>query len=323
VGDMADVEDLRASLKGIQRAYLCMPPGQHMMDKAMAFMIAAEEAQLESMVWMSQWLSDPLHHSQLTRETYYVDRIMHWLPNMLTTIVNPGWFADNYFLVLEPMAQLGIMPMPLGNGLNPPPSNEDMGRVVASILVDPEPHHRKIYRPTGPKLLSPTEIVEIIGGTLGRKVRYMDIPEKMFLKAIRSQGYHDFFPTILKYYTEDYRLNAFAAGGPTDVVERLTGRPPEDFETIAQRYVSTRPEARRTLRNKVKAIWAFAKILLTSTPDVKAIERRWEVPQLPSSRFATENLYWKKTHDFQNAYGLGSENSGASPEHRYAVRQVA
>ena len=37
--------------------------------------------------------------------------------------VNPGWFADSYMLVLEPIAQLGLMPMLLDEGMNAPPSN--------------------------------------------------------------------------------------------------------------------------------------------------------------------------------------------------------
>ena len=32
------------------------------------------------------------------------------------TVNNVGWFAENYFWVLEPAAQLGILPLPLGDG---------------------------------------------------------------------------------------------------------------------------------------------------------------------------------------------------------------
>ncbi len=307
VGNMEDIKDVRESLIGIQRAYLCMPPAPHMLHKAMLFAVAAEEAHLEAIVWMGQWLSDSQHPALATRETYYIDRILQWMPNVFTTVVNPGWFADNYFLVMEPMAQLGLMPMPLGEGRNAPPSNEDIGRVVAAILEDPQPHHGKIYRPTGSQILSPTEIANIIGEALGREVKYMDIPEKMFFKAIRSEGFGEFYPTVLKYYTADYRQNAFAKGGTTDVVERLTGRPSEDFATIAKRYASIRPEAQRSFSNKVIAMLHFAKLLLTIPYNVDAIEKKWHIPKPNSSRYAIENSTWLKTHDQDNAFGFKTE----------------
>ena len=94
---------------------------------------------------MSQWLADPSNPSLLTREVWLVERILSLLPNTSTTVVNPGWFADNYFLVMEPIAQLGLFAMPLGDGLNAPVSNEDIGRVVSAILADPAGHEGRTY----------------------------------------------------------------------------------------------------------------------------------------------------------------------------------
>ena len=36
----------------------------------------------------------------------------------------------------------------------PNPANEDIAKVVAAVLENPEPHAGKRYRPTGPQLLS-------------------------------------------------------------------------------------------------------------------------------------------------------------------------
>ena len=319
VGNMTDFGDIRKSLEGVQRAYICVPPDQHCLHTAAAFAIAAEDAQLDAIVWMSQWLSDPQHHSLATRETYYADRVLQWIPNAITAGVNPGWFADNYFTVMEPMAQLGLMPLPLGKGRNAPPSNEDMGRVIAAILADPGPHDGKIYRPTGPQLLSPEDIASSVGQALGRQVKYMDIPEKMFLKALKSQGISKFLQANLRYYSEDYRRDAYAMGGPTDVVEQITGRPPEDFGTIARRYVAEMPEAKRTVGNQLKAIWGFTKMLLTKAPNTEAYERAWELPELSTTRFASENQAWRSSHDRRYAYSVGQGGSGNSISERPLV----
>ena len=317
VGDMANLLDVRQALTDVQRAYVCMPLSPHGLHDVMTFAVAASEARLEALVWMSQWLSAAEHPSLATRETYLIDHILKWIPGAKVATVNPGWFADNYFLVMEPMAQLGIMPLPLGNGGNAPPSSEDMGRVIAEILADPGSHHGKTYRPTGPKVLSPEDIASSIGNALGRRVKYVDVPEKMLLKSMKSQGYGQFFQMdLLRYYTEDYRQNAFAVGAPTNVVEEITKRPAEDFDTIARRYVvemskaSARryavelPEARQSFGNKVKAMQNFAKILLTKAPNIEALERALEVPKLSTSRYGSENQDWLNSHDVDNAYGV-------------------
>src|SRR5712664_4968916 len=77
--------------------------------------------------------------------------------------------------------------LPYGSGLNAPPSNEDMARVVAEILARPEGRAGKTYRPTGPKLLSPQEIGAILGKVLGRKVTYRDTPVRVVSKILRER----------------------------------------------------------------------------------------------------------------------------------------
>ncbi len=55
IGDMNDVRDYREALKGVQRAYFCTPFRRNTLFKTVAFIVAAEEAKLEHVVYMSQW----------------------------------------------------------------------------------------------------------------------------------------------------------------------------------------------------------------------------------------------------------------------------
>ena len=108
-------------------------------------------------------------------------------------------------------------------------------------------------------------------------------------------------------------------GGPTDVVEQITGRPPEDFGTIARRYVAEMPEAKRMVGNQLKAIWGFTKMLLTKAPNTEAYERAWELPELSTTRFASENQAWRSSHDRRYAYSVGQGGSGNSISERPLV----
>ena len=193
VGNLFDVRDLRRALEGAQRAYFVAPHGPNGLHASMAFAVAAEEAKLETVTTLSQWLVHPGHPSLATRELWLADKVMPWMPSVDLVQITPGWFAWTYFLVLDVIAQLGVFPMALGEGRNAPPSNEDMGAVVAATLADPAPHIGKTYRPTGPKLLTPEEIAATFAEVLGRDVKYAPSSLDMFAKAATVAGFpaHD------------------------------------------------------------------------------------------------------------------------------------
>ena len=147
---------------------------------------------------------------------------------------------------LEGIVQLGLLAMPLGDGLNAPPSNADIGRVITGALADPGPHVGKSYRPTGPRLLAPDEIAAFFAAELGRPVRYRDLPVPLFLKGARALGYPDFVITPLYGVLQDYERNAFGMGAPTDAVLEVGGAPPEPFDQIVRGYLAAPAQRRRT-----------------------------------------------------------------------------
>lgn len=301
VGDQYSMADMRQAMTGVQRAYHCAPSKTNSLHFGVAFAIAAHEAKLEHVVMLSQWLADPDHPSVVTRETWMNEQLLKQLPETTLTVINVGWFAENYFMgVLETVAQLGILPMPLGDGdvkKNAPPSNEDIAAASVAALVDPELHEGKVYRPTGPELLSPNEIAAVMGKVLGRNVRYRDIPKSMMLKALIRQGFPKSMLTQLALYTDEYRRGAFAINAPNQVVQALTGRQAEDFETITRRVVAARSEAVPTFGNKVKAVKNFMKIPFTVGANPDVIEHRAEHVLLKSPRFVQDSPTWREKHD--------------------------
>ncbi|WP_242336684.1 MULTISPECIES: hypothetical protein [unclassified Anaeromyxobacter] len=100
----------------------------------------------------------------------------------------------------------------------------------------------------------------------------------------------------LRHYVEDYRRNAFAVNAPTDAVASVGGRAPEEFESIARRYATSRPEARRTVLRAAKALWNFTRILLTPPLDLDRIDRVQGHPGLETSELAGDSRIWRATH---------------------------
>lgn len=266
VGSLTDVDDMRRAMTGARRAYFCTPMEGAALRAAAVFATVAAEGGLESVVVMGQWLAHPHHPSLHTRETWLADRLFALLPGTAVTTLNPGFFADNDLVGLPFAAQFGLLLLPYGSGRNAPPSGEDLARVAAEILARPQGHEGQTYRPTGPALLSPQDLAEILGRVLGRRVRYIDAPTGLFSKVARGMGLSEFGIAQYGQYVRDYRRGAFAVGAPTNVVRRLTGREPESFETIARRYVASMPGARRSLGTGLRLMVQLTGWLLRPAP---------------------------------------------------------
>ncbi|HTA93188.1 MAG TPA: NmrA family NAD(P)-binding protein [Polyangiaceae bacterium] len=296
VGSLEDIVDLRAALRDVTRAYFCPPLEPGTLRRATLFAAVAHEAKLEVVVALSQWLADPLHPAVHAREKWLSEQVFAWATGFDVVRINPGWFADNYLAALEPSAQFGLMALPLGDGLNAPPSNEDIARVIVAVLVDPRPHVGKIYRPTGPRLLDPPAIAATFGKVLGRRVKYQDAPLYLFLKVARSLGLSDFVISQLCSFLEDYRRNSFGVGAPTGVVRALTGSDPEDFELIVRRSIAASPLTQRTWTAKWRAVLQLARALVTPLPRVDRIEKQLGNPQLTHAALAADSPTWRQSH---------------------------
>jgi uncharacterized protein YbjT (DUF2867 family) len=296
VGSLEDATDLRKALTGVQRAYYCPPLEPGTLRRAALFAAVARESRLEAVVAMSQWLADASHPSVHAREKWLSEKVFQWVPGLDVVTINPGFIADNYMLGLEPIAHFGLMAMPLGNGLNAPPSNEDIARVIVGALLDPARHIGKTYRPTGPKLLAPAEIAAIIGKVLGRKVNYQNAPIKLFLKVAKSLKIDDFVLEELYWFLLDYQRNSFGVGAPTSAVLDVGGVEAEPFKVIVQRYISATQFGNRTIGSTFAAIHNLVAGLLTPAPNPDTIARQLKLPPLNHPSLAADSAIWLGSH---------------------------
>jgi uncharacterized protein YbjT (DUF2867 family) len=301
VGDMFDIHQVQAAMEGATRLYFNPPYHPHVLYSAVAFAVAARQAGVEAVVALGQWLSSPEHPSLTTRHAWLTDKLFGLLPDTAHVAVDPGFFADNYFNLLPHAAQMGILPFPTGGGLNAPPSNEDIARVVVGALLDPGRHDGRAYRPTGPTLMSGQNIADAMGEALGRRVRHVDIPPRMFLKAIRAGakqlGFDPFLESSLSHYVGESKLGTWAFGGPTTHVRDVAGVDPEDFSTIARRY-ATRPESRRTVGNFLRVSWLSLVTAVTPVRAYDAFARAQQQPAPAHPRLAGESDVWRREHEF-------------------------
>src|SRR5579863_7941660 len=312
VADMSDVERVADALRDVQGAYYCPPLDPYMIQGAVAFAVAAREAHVEHIVGLTQWLSSPSHPSLMTRQHWLVDRLFSMTPGVAHTIVNPGFFAESYLVTIGLASHLGIFPWMYGKSRNAPPSKEDIARVAVAALMNPAQHAGKRYRPTGPELLGAEDMAKAIGRAVGRSVRVVPTPAWLFMKAARMAGMPiDVFSGI-RYYIEDHKRGAFEAGAPTTDVFDVTGRPAEDFETIARRYAA-QPRNQRTFGNWLREFGQFMLAPLAPGFDLDRYDRELRRPFPSVPQFATDSKVWRREHAIADNFSPAALGHGKAP----------
>jgi NAD(P)H dehydrogenase (quinone) len=226
---------------------------------------------------------------------WLVDLLFSITPGVAHTVVNPGFFAEVYLVTIGMAANLGVFTWMFGNSRNAPPSNEDIGRVAAAALMDPARHAGKSYRPTGPELLGAEDMANAIGLAVGRPLRVVPTPTWLFMKAARMSGYSIDVLSGVRYYIDDHKRGAFELGAPATDVPDVTGRPAEDFETIARRYAAL-PRNQRATGNWLRESAQFIIAPLSPGFNFGRYDRELRRPFPSHPRLAPESEIWRREH---------------------------
>jgi uncharacterized protein YbjT (DUF2867 family) len=298
VADMCDVEQMTAAMRGVQRAYWLPPCDPNMLMGAAVFATAAKDAKLESIVSLTQWLASPSHPALLTRHHWLADQIFEMIPGVGLTILNPGLFAELPYLAgMSVAVHLGLLPWIFGEHKAAPPSVADIGRVAASALMDPARHAGRIYRPTGPKLLSGQDMAAVLTRVLGRTVRLRPTPMVLFGKAAKRDGSPLAVSSALAHYAKESKKGTFAMGAPNDHVAEVTGRAAESFEATVRRLAAARKYQRSTA-NTLREAMRFLLLPLYPGPASSRYLRGLHVTEPAGAQYAYESQVWRQEHGF-------------------------
>ena len=275
IGEFNNYDQLKSALTGVQRVYYCYPLRPGMPENVKLFIRAAQETGIEAVVFMGQRIAEFADTgSVVTNDTIAAYRLFE-ASGLNVVYFVPGYFADNVFPMTEFVLQLGLFASPFGEGKNPWISNGDMGRVIAALLKNPDPYFGQKLFPTGPKSISAKEIAAVFSKVSGRKVRLVNSPDWLFLKAGlflgNEFGFDSFAIVQATFYNRQMRMNRFDIE-PTDVVKKLTGREPEDFETITRAYFNQSPYKIHSFANWLSALKKFMIMPFTPVPTAKALK---------------------------------------------------
>lgn len=216
--DWARPETWEPAVGGASRMYLMAP---HELPIDPEFVALAVERGVRRIVLLSSRGIEVMDDRRLLAAERLVARSgAEW------TVLRPDWFNQNFDEgFFRGSVDAGAVALPVGDLRQPFVDADDIAAVAVAALLE-DGHTGETLELTGPRALSFADAVAAIARATGRTITFTGDPDDY--RAAMS---------FLDPAEVDAAVAAFAAlaaegdGAPTDTVERVTGRPPKDFDT--------------------------------------------------------------------------------------------
>ncbi|MEH2503373.1 NAD(P)H dehydrogenase (quinone) [Bradyrhizobium sp. AZCC 1578] len=252
VGDLLNVADVAAALKGCRRIYFSMSLNPYYTD-ASILMAAAARAQgdIEVFVNISEFEQSFMTFDKMTgareaRLGWLGGFVAEWSPQQRAhwaseqalkwsglPVVNirATMFVENPILSWFPLRQLlgaGELHLPFGTQKIAPIAAYDVAEVCTKVLIAPSAHISRSYELTGPELKDMHGFAEDYGAALGRRISYVPQDLDAWIETYINSAIASRSPHIADHLGTITRL---VAGGRYDVVndelKSLLGRAPK------------------------------------------------------------------------------------------------
>lgn len=223
------VQVVSSAVAGLDGAYAMFLNSRALGDELAPMVKAARQAGVTRLVALSAINADDDFSRQPSRfrgdrnkevEQYAVDSGLEWVS------LRPTVFVSNFFDMWAPQISAGdVIVGPFARASTAPISDRDVSAVAARALLTDELVGQRIPL-TGPQALTNAELVDIVGGVLGRRLSYREIPaaqvRQRFVDMGFSTGFADAYITLLAATVDTSAL-------VTHEVEKILGRLAESF----------------------------------------------------------------------------------------------
>jgi uncharacterized protein YbjT (DUF2867 family) len=229
LGDFEQPDTLDAAMAGCDHLFLLSPPSPHQSEQERNAIAAAKRAGVGHVVALSVLGSSPDASVPFGRWHGEIDR--HLVESGLPyTLLLPSGFMQNFLASAPTVAVQGALCGMTGDSRTSYIDLRDVAAVAARVLTSPG-HQRKAYALTGPEALSGDEVAERLSAATGHQVGYVDVGPDAYRRALAGAGLPGWL--VDRLIELNIMMAAGHAGGVTDDVATLIGRPPRTFEQFA------------------------------------------------------------------------------------------
>ena len=243
VGDLLDLESMHRAIAGCETMYFGMSVSEAYLAATVNAAAVAKHYGVKAFINMSQMTVSQM---SITETTASPQHKLHWLSEQAlnwsglpVVHVRPTVFFEGFFMLLasDSVRESNQIRLPFGEGKTSPVAAEDVARVVAALLADPQPHIGKIYHLTGPQSENMHFYAEEYSKALGRTVTYQDIPVGPWRDALLESGLAIHLVSHLTTMADLHRVGRYDR--MSDDVLKLTGQEPLSVQEMVRRNAAT------------------------------------------------------------------------------------
>src|SRR5258706_3971490 len=235
-GDLLDLESMHRAIAGCETMYFGMSVSDTYLAATVNVAAVAKHHGVKAFINMSQMT---LSQMSITETTTSPEHKLQWLSEQAlnwsglpVVHVRPTVFLEGFFLTFtaDSVRESNQIKLPFGEGKTSPIASEDVARVVAALLTDPQPHIGKIYELTGPQSENMNFFAQEYSKALGRTITFQDIPVEPWHDSLLKLGWPVHVVNHLATMADLHRAGRYDR--MSDDVLTLTGEGPlsvQDF----------------------------------------------------------------------------------------------
>ncbi len=243
IGNLLDLDSMHQVIAGCEAMYFGMSVSDAYLEATVNVAAVAKHHGVQLFINMSQMT---LAQMSITETTASPQHKLHWLAEQAlnwsglpVVHVRPTVLLEGFFLILtsDSVRESNQIRLPFGEGKTSPVAVEDVARVVATLLVNPQPHIGKIYHLTGPQSENMHFFAREYSKALGRTVTYQDIPVEPWRDGLLERGLPVHLVNHLATMADLHRAGRYDR--MSDDVRTLTGQGPQSLQEFVRKNAET------------------------------------------------------------------------------------
>jgi uncharacterized protein YbjT (DUF2867 family) len=243
VGNLLDLDSMHRVIAGCDTMYFSMSISDAYLAATVNTAAVAKYHGVKAFINMSQMTVSQMSTTETTpspqhKLQWLSEQALNW-SGLPVVHVRPTIFLEGFFLTLTPdsVRQSNQIRLPFGEGKTSPVAAEDVARVVATLLENPQSHIGKIYELTGPQSENMYFYAQEYSKALGRTITYQGIPVEPWRDALLEHGWPVHVVNHLATMADLHRAGRFDR--MSDDVRTLTGQGPLSVQEFVRKNAAT------------------------------------------------------------------------------------
>ena len=243
VGNLLNLDSMHRVIAGCETMFFLMSVSDDYLAATVNTAALAKHHGVKAFINMSQMT---LTQMSITQTTASPQHYLQWLSEQAlnwsglpVVHVRPTVFLEGFFLIFtsDSVREANQIRLPFGEGKTSPIAAEDVARVVAALLTDPQPHIGKIYNLTGPQSEDMHFYAQEYSKALGRTITFQDIPVEPWRDALLARGLPAHLVHHLATMADLHRAGRYDR--MSDDVLTLTGQAPISVQEFIKNNAAT------------------------------------------------------------------------------------